>query len=130
MGQKLVDMEDYELDHGHTYTGQMRAHETQKGKFVPHGEGQMTFHDNRIVDGLWENGQVQNGTLIYPNGDRYEGEFDHGNPQGQGKLKETDGTIYEGNWENGKIVQGTEILPNGEIYNGNFHNRKRHGYGE
>lgn len=56
--RKLDYKEDYKLDHGHTYTGQMCQDQTYSEKLIPHGEGQMTFPDNRIVEGIWRDGLV------------------------------------------------------------------------
>ena len=80
--EQLVYKENYEMSPNHTYTGQMKVDEKDKKNFIPHGEGQMNYHDNRVYEGVFKNGQVLEGTLVYPNGDRYQGQFEDGTPQG------------------------------------------------
>ena len=56
------------------------------------------------------NGQ---GTLTYPSGDKYIGEFKDGEYHGQGTFTFNDGAKYVGEFKDG-------IVWNGEVYNGNF----------
>jgi hypothetical protein len=89
------------------------------------GTYQYTDADGYCFGGVWEDGQKVNGTLIFPNGDRYEGplkddlpngsgeieyadderkyigQFENGLPNGSGKIEYADGRKYIGQFENG-----------------------------
>ena len=39
------------------------------------GQGTMTYHNGKREEGNWVNGQMTEGTTIYPDGSRYEGTF-------------------------------------------------------
>jgi len=80
------------------------------------------------------------GILIYPNGDRYEGQWTNGLRNGKGIMSYVNGTIYEEEWENGikrdirevkaPVLPRTEtiIFPDG-MYIGELVNGKMHGKG-
>ena len=64
------------------------------------------------------NGQ---GSLTFPNGDKYEGGFKDGFPHGQGRYSYSDGKMYKGELKDGKRNgQGTFIFPDGNKYVGEF----------
>ena len=43
------------------------------------GKGTVEWTDGRIWTGTWKNGEPHgHGTLVYPDGDKVEGSFDHG----------------------------------------------------
>lgn len=127
----MEKMVKYKIKNGQMFTGQMKSESgKKKSTMIPHGKGTMTYDDGCVIEGVWKNGQIVEGTQIFTNGDRYQGQFKDGKPNGQGKLRQTDSVTYDGRWVNGAIVTGTETQPNGEVYKGNFHNRKRHGQGE
>lgn len=69
------------------------------------------------------------GTISYPNGDKYTGDFIKGKKNGQGEyFCQDDGTTYKGFWENDKRQgkayvtgfkrddNGNEIIPRRQIY--------------
>ena len=79
-----------------------------------------------ILDGN-RNGQ---GTLIWPNGTTYTGEFKDGKRYGQGTMNYASGETYTGGWRDGNLNgQGTLIWPNGDEYIGEFKDSKRNGQG-
>lgn len=98
------------------------------------------------VSGNCRNGQ---GTFIYTDGDKYEGEWNGGkrngqgvyistsggrytfrNPNGQGIYKLTNGYMYEGNYLGGKMNgRGKLTFANDEKYVGNFKDDKLVGQG-
>lgn len=47
--------------------------------------------------------ELISGTLIFPNDDRYEGNFVMGKKDGFGKYFWSNGSVYEGNFKNGQI---------------------------
>jgi hypothetical protein len=93
------------------------------------------------------------GTIVWEDGSKYEGEFQHGRIQGQGKLSLPDGSYYEGEfadeffngtgtmiYEDGsKYIgdwvlgyregEGTLIYPDGTEYLGEFESDQIHGEG-
>jgi len=68
-----------------------------------------------------KNGQ---GTLTYPDGGKYVGEWKNGKKNGQGTFTDPYGNKYEGEYENGKYWNGLFFNKNGHItgniVNGNF----------
>ena len=70
------------------------------------------------------------GTVTWPNGDKYFGSWKNGKHHGIGTFEWIDGTKYSGEWkfglENGK---GTVTWPNGDKYIGNRKNSQADGFG-
>lgn len=78
-------------------------------------------------DGLPE-GQ---GTILYPNGDRYEGQWLNGKKHGQGTMTYANGNVYTGQYENGlKHGKGTFTYTNQDVYEGEFQQGKKEGQGQ
>ena len=72
-------------------------------------------------------GEVENGvpngqgTITFPNGEKYVGEFKDWNYHGKGELTLSDGIKYVGQFKNGKPHgQGTLTWSDGEKYVGEF----------
>ena len=64
------------------------------------------------------NGQ---GTYIYPNGEKYVGDWKNGKYHGHGTFTYPDGNMYVGEFKDGlKNGQGTLTSPYGEKYEGKF----------
>ncbi len=55
--------------------------------------------EGRCVNGNCRNGT---GTYLYPNGNKYEGEFKSGMPFGYGTMYYKNGIILKGKWKWGK----------------------------
>jgi hypothetical protein len=73
---------------------------------------------------------ASSGTLTWPSGEKYVGEFKDGKPDGQGTLTSPTGQKYVGEWNDGKHNgQGTLTLPTGEKYVGKWNDGKRDGHG-
>lgn len=78
---------------------------------------------------------ILSGTYVFPNGDRYEGEYiqtDGGIVRyGKGKQTTTDGTVYDGEWCDDKMTgKGTLSHPSGSVYEGEFVRNQFHGTGK
>lgn len=74
-----------------------------------------------------ENGK---GRFVYPNGDKYIGEFKNSVPHGRGAYYAQNGSVYKGPFVNGKRQgYGTYIWSTGEQYIGEYANNVRHGEG-
>ena len=56
------------------------------------------------------------GTLVYPDGNKYVGEFMNGLFHGQGTQTYPDGGEYKGSWKNGVRWNGTSYDKDGKIY--------------
>ncbi|XP_029794776.1 radial spoke head 1 homolog [Suricata suricatta] len=70
------------------------------------------------------------GRARLPNGDTYEGSYQHGKRHGQGTYKFKNGARYIGEYvENKKHGHGTFIYPDGSRYEGEWMDNCRHGYG-
>ena len=67
------------------------------------------------------NGQ---GTYIYPNGEKYEGDWKNGKYHGQGTYTSKDGEKFVGEWKDDKEWNGNEYNKDGKIIskyvNGNY----------
>jgi len=79
-----------------------------------HGLGTYIFSNGAIYMGVWKNGQQhgqgtyffpKEGTLEYPDGAKYIGDFEDDKFHGFGKLIYTDGCEDVGEWENGKFKE-------------------------
>ena len=74
--------------------------------------------------------QDGDGTLVLPNGMRYEGQWKSDKMQGEGCLITADGFRYQGHWKEGKRSgEGTMQGPNGAYYKGHWSNDQRSAYG-
>ena len=57
----------------------------------------------------------------FPNGDKYEGGWEHGLPEGEGVYAWVDGSSYNGVWKAGsKQGVGTYTWANGATYSGEW----------
>nr|XP_022328185.1 MORN repeat-containing protein 1-like isoform X1 [Crassostrea virginica] len=76
------------------------------------------------------------GVYIFPNGDKYDGEYQHGSDgslerNGYGVHTTTEGAVYEGEWKGDKMNgRGKLAHPSGALYEGEFVNNQFHGQGK
>ncbi|OXB58623.1 hypothetical protein ASZ78_007617 [Callipepla squamata] len=71
------------------------------------------------------------GKAELPNGDTYEGEYEHSLRNGQGTYRFKNGAFYVGEYlQNKKHGHGTFYYPDGSKYEGSWVDDQRHGYGE
>jgi len=59
----------------------------------------------KVISGDCQNG---NGTYLYDNGDKYEGDWRDGERNGHGKYTWPNGDIYEGDWKDDKFTEFVE----------------------
>lgn len=101
-----------------------------------HQWGMMLFPNGDRYKGEFENEQPNGlGKIIYKNGKRYVGFVVNGIPDGKGTLFRKNGSkVYEGDWINGhKEGKGTQFensKSTKDTFTGYFKNGIRHGRGE
>ena len=94
------------------------------------GYGRRIFPNGEIFEGVFLDGNIQDGKKIYINGPVYKGTFLKNKPHGIGFTTCADKTIYKGYFENGELKGICKIYyPCGMIYEGTVKNNKCHGYG-
>jgi len=70
------------------------------------------------------------GTIIYPDGSKYQGMTKKGKFEGRGRMIHANGDIYQGEWKEGKANgQGVFIDQKGSMYDGMWLNDMYHGKG-
>lgn len=81
--------------------------------------------------GQWQNGKKHGiGIYYYSDSRTYQGRWRNGKRHGRGTFTMSDGTKYSGVWQNGVIVgEVTCIYNNGNRYSGGWKNGMRHGQG-
>ena len=83
--------------------------------------------DGECIEGDCENGK---GTMTFPDGTKYVGDFKYGVREGQGTYTYSDGGNYTGEWkDNKRHGKGTDTFANSVIYEGEWALDKRHGQG-
>ncbi|XP_078665519.1 uncharacterized protein LOC144907949 isoform X1 [Branchiostoma floridae x Branchiostoma belcheri] len=79
---------------------------------------------------------LQKGVYIFPNGDKYDGEYSQSDTgvlerNGVGTHTTKDGVVYTGRWVQDKMSgQGKLVHPSGAVYDGEFYNNTFHGRGK
>ena len=69
----------------------------------PNGQGTMTYPNGRKYVGEWKNGKKDGQeTFIWSDGHKYVGEFKNGEYNGQGTFTWSDGRKYVGQWKDGE----------------------------
>lgn len=113
-----------------------------KGKITPQysgslvggqksGYGAMVWPNGDRYEGEWKNDlQNGNGSFVYADGEKYEGQWKDGKKNGSGTYSWIDGRKYVGEWKddlrNGK---GEYSWPSGDRYVGEFKDGKMNGHG-
>lgn len=81
----------------------------------------------KCVSGNCNNGY---GTLVFPSGGKYIGDFENGKMQGKGIYYFSDGNKYIGHWQDQyREGEGRMVFFNGDEYLGQFHLNKFSGQG-
>ena len=96
------------------------------------GSAAHQYKDGIVYYGEFANGQPADGkgTMVYPSGNRYDGEYKNGDRSGCGVFEFSNGRRYIGQFEADQFSgQGTWILETGERYIGEFKNNQCDGKG-
>lgn len=93
--------------------------------------GKYYFKDGTIYDGSFQNWNFHGfGSMKWPNGDLYVGNFVNGSRSGKGRYTFASGGYYDGDWFNGnRHGQGENVYSDNVKYVGTYLNDKRDGYG-
>lgn len=92
------------------YTGELKDG-------IPHGQGTMNYPNGNVYSGNWYKGKKQGqGTMTYPNGNKYTGSWKKDIRIGQGTIYYSNGTKFEGEFKgDNPSYNGTWYDENGEI---------------
>ncbi|CAH0559394.1 unnamed protein product [Brassicogethes aeneus] len=97
--------DDSEIEYGgHKYKDGVKYVGSWNRKGLKSGGGHILFPDGTRYDGNFENGFFNGqGVLSFPDGAKYEGEFLQGWFHGHGIFLRADGMRYEGEFRGGKM---------------------------
>ena len=109
------------LRHGYgTFTGMECSYTGYWVKDVLDGSGELLYYDKSRIEGIWKNGIIGSGRLLWIGGE-YNGFMNKFGFAGHGTLITKAGDIKKGIWANSKLEgQGEVILKNGTKYIGAF----------
>jgi hypothetical protein len=75
------------------------------------GAVSIVFSDGDRYDGMYRNGHRNgHGISVRTSGSRFEGEWKDGKPNGFGTYTTKDGTRYEGDWTEGCLAKGDDVI--------------------
>jgi hypothetical protein len=101
------------------------------GIMIKNGVGLHIFPNGDKYYGDWKNYQMHGeGICILANGDKYYGNYRKGKKHGKGIYIFADGDKFDGNWQNDQMHgKGIFISITGAKYDGDWQNGKKHGKG-
>jgi len=88
-----------------------------KLKLVIHYNSSIRNDVINFISGV-DGGSIGPGTTVWPNGDRYEGEWIDGKKYGHGKITLANGNWYDGEWRDGYADGEGKARIKGRIYEG------------
>ena len=96
-----------------------------------HGKGSITYPDGASYEGDWHNDwRHGHGEYKYTDGTWYKGQWEMGNRQGEGLCTYADGNMFQGSWvANLPHGKGQCRFAEGSLYRGEFVMGKMHGFG-
>ena len=82
------------------------------------GRGKLVLPDNTYYEGIYANGVIQNGCVVYFNGARFEGSFDGTQYERfkNGTFTFTKGDKFKGEWKDGIVVTGRLFDREGKVW--------------
>jgi len=120
--------EDFEEEQG-PYLGEYEGERNEKEE--RHGHGKATLPNGDTYEGMYEHGKRHgHGVYRFKNGARYIGEWVRNKKHGQGTFIYPDGSKYEGSWvDDQRAGFGKYNYVNSDSYDGEWLNHVRHGQG-
>ncbi|NJK38686.1 MAG: MORN motif-containing protein [Oscillatoriales cyanobacterium SM2_3_0] len=122
----------YVYGNGDRYEGQFR-------NGLPNGQGVFIFKNDARVVGVFKDGNISQGTVIFPDGNRYVGQFEivelgsgsrSSQPSGDGEFIYTNGDRFKGSFfAGGPLGSGVFTRSNGARCQGQFFNQALDGRG-
>merc|ERR1719162_994059 len=97
------------------------------------GYGTMTFPEGAVYSGEWQMElRWGKGDFTMASGDHYVGEWLSGKMHGRGVYDFADGGRFEGRWEHNQRVDGDGAMhfPDHSVYRGQFQTDQPHGEGK
>lgn len=120
---KAESGQELNFGNGDSYRGELKD-----GKV--HGRGTYIYANGNVVIGIWDNGNIIQGTANYANGNVYVGSFKDGQRHGRGTFQFSDGEKYVGEWKNDmQFGKGTITMRDGMSFTGNFKDNAPDGRG-
>ena len=112
----------YWMGAGRTYAGGWR-------RSLRHGVGTELWPNGDRFEGDFKDGKFHGSGTYLTRGGKYVGEFVDGRKEGQGKMTWTkNGHVYEGGWKGGRMHgSGKYTKPDMSLYEGEWKDHKRHG---
>ncbi len=129
-GYGKLEKADGEIQEGEFVRNKLLASGVCVGNCV-NGYGTILYPSGNRYEGNWKyQKQYGKGTLSLKNGDKYVGEFLDGYRNGQGTYYWENGDKYVGEFvKNKRTGYGSYSYKNGELYIGDFKDDKKHGNG-
>ncbi|XP_051871242.1 radial spoke head 1 homolog [Pristis pectinata] len=124
----VTESEELEEEQG-PYLGEYEGERNAENE--RHGQGKAVLPNGDTYEGSYEHGKRHGmGTYRFKNGARYVGEYLQNKKHGQGVFYYPDGSKYEGSWANDqRHGEGIYFYPNGDTYSGEWLAHQRHGQG-
>ncbi|KAG7331165.1 hypothetical protein KOW79_005134 [Hemibagrus wyckioides] len=125
----MSDIGSEEFDDEQPFHGEYEGERNEAGE--RHGAGRAVLPNGDIYQGMYEHGKRSGqGTYRFKNGARYIGEYCMNLKHGQGVFYYPDGSKYDGSWvEDQRQGHGLYTYSNGDIYDGEWLQHQRHGQG-
>ena len=98
------------------YKGEVRREYIIFGDYIIEGQGSVTYPDGRQYVGEFKDGKENGqGTFTWTDGDKYVGEWKDGKRTGQGTFTSSGGNKYVGEFKDGKEWSGMYYNADGSI---------------
>ncbi|XP_053482833.1 radial spoke head 1 homolog isoform X2 [Ictalurus furcatus] len=125
----MSDIGSEDLEDEQTFHGEYEGERNEAGE--RHGAGRAVLPNGDTYQGMYEHGNRSGqGTYRFKNGAQYVGEFYMNLKHGQGVFYYPDGSKYDGSWvEDQRQGHGIYTYPNRDSYDGEWLQHQRHGQG-
>ena len=122
--EKVEELCHIQKPNSSSFTPHNRASQTlSQTLYTPPPKTKMTqtLENGNIICGFLNRMTIDDGTILYVNGDKYTGAIWEGMAHGKGEIKYKNGDFYKGRFANDlKEGDGIFRFSNGNIYDGTF----------